>query len=65
MNPTPTRKVTIGAFASACSVVLGWLLTIFTPYNPPTEVSGAIAVIIYFVVALYVPEDSSEESPPT
>lgn len=56
MVPTPTKKITAGAFASACSVLIVWLIRVFTPLDPPPEVTGAIAVIVYFVTALFVPD---------
>jgi hypothetical protein len=56
LTPHTTRKVTVGAFASACSVLIVWLIRIWTPLDPPPEVTGAIAVIVYFITALFVPD---------
>jgi hypothetical protein len=61
MTPNASRPVTVGAFAASLSVIIGWLLAILTPYDPPAEVSGAIAVVIYFIVALFVPDTPTKE----
>jgi hypothetical protein len=56
-NLPPSRPVTVGAFASACSLIIVWLIRVFTPLDPPPEITGAIAIVVYFVTALFVPDD--------
>jgi hypothetical protein len=61
MNPTPTRKVTVGAFAASCSILVTWLIRVYTFLDPPPEVTAAVATIVYFVTGLFVPENTPEE----
>jgi hypothetical protein len=56
MTATPSRPVTVGAFASACSVLIVWIIRVYTPLDPPPEVTAAIAIIVYFLTALFVPD---------
>lgn len=52
----PTRKTSVGGFAAACSILITWLVRVFTPLDPPPEVTAAIATIVYFITSYLVPE---------
>jgi putative flippase GtrA len=49
----PTRKVTAGTLAGALSVLLVWVLRLFS-VEVPGEVGAAFATIIGFVTAYFV-----------
>lgn len=52
----PSRPVSIGAFASAVSILVTWLIRSLTALDPPPEVTAAVATIVYFVTAYIVSE---------
>lgn len=51
----PNRKVGAGALAGALSIVLIWVISL-TGVEVPGAVGAAIASILGFVTAYYVPE---------
>ena len=54
---TPNKKVGAGALAGALAIVLIWIVSLFG-VEVPGAVGAAIATILGFITAYYVPEPS-------
>jgi hypothetical protein len=63
-SAAPIRKVAVGAVASAIAVLVIWALTVFAKIAIPPEVAGAIAVIVYAIVAYIVPPAEQDQVQP-
>jgi putative flippase GtrA len=60
----PIRKVAVGAVSSAIAVLVIWLLMVFAHVTIDATVAGAIAVIVYAVVAYLVPPAAQDAPVP-
>jgi putative flippase GtrA len=60
----PIRKVAVGALASAIAVLVIWLLTMFAHVSIDATVAGAIAAVVYAVIAYLVPPAAQDAPVP-
>jgi putative flippase GtrA len=63
-SAAPIRKVAVGALASALAVILIWILTALAHLQVDATLAGAIAAVVYAVVAYLVPPAAQDAPVP-